>query len=207
MSVGQSDLTAARLRLPGGECAWRGWRGRFLMGTVDEIPVLWEPGSPAAASVPEFLGLSGGGSHHAVARAFVGSRSRGTYVMLRPSHPSAAAFRWPPSGVEGGSSLACSCPPSPADDRRGRSLEVKVYVVDIDTFLAPRVLPARLRPHLLACVQQRKLRVCHCLLLRDMNTPYPLTEVGAHLSTLLGLPIFGRLSEPATLPHSLEEVD
>ena len=156
---------------------------------MEDSGVDWEAGSPATVGVPPFLGLTGGGSHHAAARAFVGPLSRTAYVMLPPSHPVAAAFRWPLSAAGDGSShpFVCSCPPSLADVRRGRALVVKVTMIEVDTYVAPGVLPARLRPYLLAQAQFRDLRVCHCLLLGDMNASIPLTEAGAHLSSLLGI--------------------
>jgi len=151
----------------------------------------WEAGAPATVGVPRFLGLTGGGAHHAVARAFVGPRRRVTYVLLRPSHPSAAAFRWPPANPEDGilHPRACGCPPNTSDPR-GRPLEVTLDVVDLDTFLAPGTLPVQLRPQLLARVQRRTLRVCQCLLW-FMDTPTLDVEVGVYLSTLLGIPILG----------------
>jgi len=152
----------------------------------------WEAGAPAAVEVPRFLGLAGGGPHHAVARAFVRPRRRVTYVLLRPSHPSAAAFRWPPANMEDGvlHPRACGCCPDSTSDPRGRPLEVTLDVVDLDTFLAPGTLPVQLRPQLLARVQRRTLRVCQCLL-RFTDTPTLDVEVGVYLSTLLGIPILG----------------
>jgi len=201
--------------------------GCWMLPSGAEL-VHWEAGAPAAVGVPRFLGLTGGGPHHAVAKAFVGPRTRATYVMLRPSHPSAAAFRWPAPGVGDGpgstddylpSPLACSCPPY-SDGRGGRPGEVEVDVVDIDTFLAPEVLPVGLRPLLLGRVQRRVLRTCHCLLPCDVVTPHSFAEAGLHLSTLLGIPILGprlraallngdlcRPLSPTAPSDNLEEVD
>jgi len=152
---------------------------------------LWDAGSPASAGVPQFLGLTGGGPHHAVARAFVGPRRRVTYVLLRPSHPTAAAFRWPPSHPDEGivRPRGCGCLLNDPDPR-GRPLEVTLDVVDLHTYLAPRILPLRLRPGLLAQLQRRTLRVCQCLL-TFMDAPTLDVEVGVFLSTLLGIPILG----------------
>jgi len=166
--------------------------------------VHWEAGAPAAVGVPPFLGLTGGGPHHAVAKVFVGPRTRVTYVMLRPSHPSAAAFRWPAPGAGDGP----------------ESGEVEVDVVDIDTFLVPEVLPVGLRPLLLSRKQRRVLRTCHCLLPCDVATPHSLAEAGLQLSTLLGIPRLGprlraallngdlcRPLSPTPPSDNLEEVD
>ena len=161
----------------------------LLACPMESSGVDWAPGSPVAVGVPPFLGLSGGGAHHATARAFVGPLSRIVYVMLPPSHPSAAAFRWPLSAAGDGSShpFVCSCPPSLADVRRGRMLVVKIIMIEVDTYVVPEVLPACLRPHLLGQGQSRDLRVCHCLLPGDMNTPTPRSGTGAYLSALLGV--------------------
>ena len=190
--------------------------------------VHWEAGAPAAVGVPRFLGLTGGGPHHAVAKAFVGPRTRVTYVMLRPTHPSAAAFRWPAPGVGEGSGsptcsllspLACNCPAC-ADGRCGRPGEVEVDVVDIDTFLAPEVLPVGLRPLLLGRVQRCLLRTCHCLLMCDPDSSLASAGAGLHLSSLLSIPIVGprlrvailngdlcRPLSPTAPSDDLEEVD
>jgi len=185
------------------------------MRTEEESPAHWEPGSPAVVVVPRLLGLSGGGAHHAVARAFVGPRSRVTYVMLRPSYPSAAAFRWPPTEAADGvlHSEACGRP-SYTGEQCGCPLELGVDVVDLDTYLAPGVLPVWLRPFLASRVQRRALRVCPCLLHR-MDTFGPDVEIGMRLHTLLGIPILGprlhaalrtqRASELATMPYHIED--
>jgi len=168
-----------------------------LMPLASDLGHHWEPGAPAAVRVPLFLGLTGGGPHHAVARAFVGPRARTAYVLLPPSHATAAAFRWTtrPTGESPRGPSACSCPPSPADVRRGRLLVVKVQALDVDSFVAPTVLPWRLRSELIGRTRPRDLRVCHCLLHGHALTPVQLAEFDAHLSSLLGIPRPGSLSQ------------
>jgi len=187
---GGSDAQAGRAHLLNGlRLEWGDARRYMLCGK--SALAHWEAGAPAAVGVPRFLGLTGGGAHHAVARAFVRPRCRVTYVLLRPCHPSAAAFRWPPANSDDGilHPRACGCQAN-TSDACGRPLEVTLDVVDLDTFLAPGTLPVQLRPQLLARVQRRTLRVCQCLLW-FMDTPTLDVEVGVFLSTLLGIPILG----------------
>ena len=171
--------------------------------------VHWEPGSPTTAGVLRFLGRSGGGAHLAVARAFAGARSRVTYVLLRPSSPGAdAAFRWPSADEAEGVLHSSAVGRLPGSfDRRCRPMAIGVRVVDLDTYLAPRVLPGWLRPRLDVCLQRRALRVCRCLLLRRMDAPCPNVEIGVRLSSLLGLPILGpRLRAAPTALQGVELV-
>ena len=164
----------------------------------------WDSGSPAAIGVPRFLGRTGGGTHHAVARAFVHPRSRATYVLLRPAHPAAAALRWPLSLADEGSlHPLASCCPDMAVDRQGRPLTVQVDTVELDTFLVPDLLPAWLRPSLLGRVKRRAFRVCGCLLLPDMGPPPIHLVEGACSPSLLGIPILGPRLRAAT--HTNQE--
>jgi len=183
--------------------------GQALMDSV----AFWARGSPAATGVPRFLGYTGGGTHHAVSRAFVHPRSRTTYALLRPAHLAAAAIRWPsslPPLEEEGSPLpmACWCP-FMAVDWHGRPLTVQVDTVDLDTFLAPDFLPAWRSPSLLGRVKRRVLRVCECLLLP--NSGPPPFHLGACSPSLLDIPILGtRLRaniHPSQADQVIEEVD
>ena len=125
---------------------------------------VWDPGAPAATGVPPFLGLTGGGPHHAVARTFVGPRRLETYVLLLPCHPISSAFLWPQAHPAWTSRLReGDCPLLDPYPRR-RPIDVIVNVVDRHTYLAPRILPAGLRSELQAQRQQRTLRACPCLL-------------------------------------------
>jgi len=163
----------------------------------------WESESPTIAGVLRFLGRSGGGSHLAVARAFAGARFRVTYVLLRPSVAGVAtAVRWPSADVADDvlhSPAVVRLPDFP--DPRCRPMGIGVSAVDLDTYLAPKTLPSRLRPHLDACRERRALRVCRCLLLRRMDGPLPDVELGVRLPSLLRLPILGprRRAPPTAL--------
>jgi len=153
----------------------------------------WDLESPTIVGVLRFLERAGGGAHLSVSRAFAGARSRVTYVLLWP--PSAglhAAFLWPTAATMD-DVLHASTVGRPAawPDECCRPMEIGVRVIEIDTYLAPRVLPGWLRPRLLASMQCRVLRVCRCLLMRRMDTPCPYVTLGARLASLLGVPIQG----------------
>jgi len=153
---------------------------------------VWDPGAPAAMCVPPFLGLTGGGPHHAVARAFVRPRRWETYVLLLPCHPSSSAFLWPPAHPAWTARPRgddCDCPLLDPYPRR-RPIEVTVEAVDRHTYLAPRVLPARLRSALQALRQLRTLRACPCLL-SYMEVPTLDVHVGVFRATLPAGPVPG----------------
>jgi len=165
---------------------------------------LWTPESPVLVGVLQYFDRANGGAYIAASQAFSGARSRVTYMLVRPSvSRSYAAFRWPSAQVAGEVLHSAVVMHSPRDDDIScRPLAIGVWVIDLDTFLAPQFLPGWLRPRLASCPRRRVVRLCRCLLMRRRGvSPLP-DEPYAHLTSLFCV-LGPELQEAEELPARL----